>query len=515
MSNARKEKRLNDPAIQRRASRFMAAAPSMGNIATSQSGAVLAGPLQVISPGVGNPKTNGGGWGVGAKGASAATGTGPTVNPFLIPKASGLNVISQTYPSNYFVEWDISTHRIAADRVTKQGFTPDWATLVVWAYQSSPFIQSMFRTVVTAVNSLDYFFVSDTGDVLEDWTEELCRKKWHADLRAEIAKSFFWGFTGINFDPVLGRIYKYPMQDIDPINRFLRQSTYAFWDGVFFEDHDNLLFVQPSTNDEDFLGWMQAITRLFVQMNMNDTSWVAAGRKLAFPIFTIGYPETSGFKDAQGVDHNPYKDEAEMIARDIGPGSAVTFPFTRKTDGDINKNIEIQFEQTGASQKAHSVYLDFNTEKKNEIRELVLGGTLTADVGDSGSRALGEVQERKLRKFLQPVISFVVDYYNSDVWPKLQKYYKKPPKGKFAVDEAQKWTIEEIVAMADVLQSSGLEFTPTFFEKNGLESEFFQKRQETMIPPDQKAQPLSKKDDGRPQNLRSHVTGSKRNTVYR
>lgn len=503
MSKERKTRRLSDPDIQKKAQDYLATISGKGpNVPSSSGGAILAGPLATTPNVASNPPTQGGGWGLGGDNAKAASGRPPAVNPFLTPKSSGLNVISQTYPSNYFVEWNLSTHRVAADRVITQGWTPDWATLVTWAFQSSPFIQSMFRTIETAVNGIPYYFMDQRGNILEDWTEELCNKLWHYDLRKHIAHSFFWGFCGLNMDPENGLIYKYPMQDIDPINRFLRQNTYSPWDGIFFDDNINLLFCQPSTAQEDFLGWMQAMTRLFVQMNSNDTSWVAAGRKLAFPIFTIGYPEGSGGKDAMGNEINPYKGEAELIARDIGPGSAIIFPFTKNSiTGEIQKNIEVEFEQTGASQKAHSIYKDFNDDKKNEIREMILGGTLTADVGDSGSRALGEVQERKLRKFLAPVLRYVVAYLNADFKKKISQYYTNFPKnGKFAADEGTKWTIEEIVAWSGILQASGKQFTGVFFEKNGLDPEFIEDRPEPP-PPDEKAQPLSKKNDGRTQNL--------------
>jgi hypothetical protein len=480
-----------------------------GNVAKSGSGAILNGPLQALPQKQTGNKTQGGGWAVGNPNGKAATGQQPAVNPWLIPKASGLNVISQTYPSNYFVEWDVSSHRIAADRVIKQGFTPDWATMVVWAFQSSPFIQSLFRTVETAVNSIDYYYTSESGEIMEDWTEELCRKTWHFNLRKEIAGSFFWGFRGINFDPIGEQLYVYPMQDIDPLNRFLRQNTYAFWDGTFFEENDNLLFIQPSTNDELFLGWMQPITRMFVQMNMNDTSWIAAGRKLAFPVFTLGYPESSNSKDANGNDYNPYKDEANTIASNLGPGSVVVFPFVRRADGEVQKNVEMTFEDPGTSNKAHSIYLDFNEDKKNEIREMVFGGTLTADAGDKGSRALGEVQERKLRKFLQPVTRFVTSYLNGEYKKKIQKYYKNMPKGNFTADEADQFTIEEIVAWSGVLNAAGKRFTGGFFEKNGIDPEFMEDAPEP-VP----EKPLSKANDGRVQQLHTTLSSvEKKNSL--
>ena len=259
-----------------------------------------------ILPGV--PKSGSGtsgGWGQGQPGAKPATGQNPSVNPFIIPKSAGLNVFSQTYPSNYFVEWNLSTWRMACDQCMKMGYTLSYATLVSWAFECSPFIRSLFEALGSALERIPVFIVDKKGNKLDDWTKELCESTWTIQLRKEILYSYFWGFSGLNFDPLSKKIYKYPMQDIDPINRMLRANTFSFSDGVRFEDHDNLLFVQPSSSYEAFLGWMQPITRSFIQQNINKNNWVAAGRRLAFPVLTVGYPQNDGGVDLNGNNLNP------------------------------------------------------------------------------------------------------------------------------------------------------------------------------------------------------------------
>lgn len=500
---ARKSARAADPVVQQRKAAFLAGngvSSNTVNMPSSSAGGILAGPLQVqpyIAKDVG-----GGGWAVGGPEAKPATGNWPNVNPWLIPKSSGLNVISQTYPNNYFVEWDLTTWRIACDRVMKQGFTPDYATMVNWCFEASPFIQSMFRTIETAMFAIPMYYCDEKGNVIDEWTQELCNKAWQMELKREIAFSFFWGFSGLNFDPVEEMLYKYPMQDIDPLNRFLRQSTYSFYDGIFFRDHDNLLFVQPNTNYESFLGWMQPISREFIRMNLNDNNWLAAGKKLAFPVFTIGYPEGDDKLGPNGRIYNPYRDEAEAIGRDIGPGKAVIYPYTKLPNGEIIKNVDIEFEQTGASQKAHSIFQDFNEVKKNEIRELILGGTLTADVGNSGSRALGEVQERKLRTFLNSVVEYVVATHNADYKRKISKFYKGGiPKGRFDISRTKQFTIEEVVAWAGVLAQSGKRFNDRFFEEQGIPPDFIE---DNPNPPKVDGG-LTKKNDGRVQDLSTRI----------
>lgn len=499
MSESRKNRRANDPAIRQRAADK---ADLAGKVpAGNQPQGILTGVGGGIQPAYAGD-VGGSGWGVGSPNPRAARGSNPIVNPFMTPKGAGLSVVSQTYPSNFYVEWTPSTWRQAGDRVMQQGWTVDLATLYVWCFTSSPFVQSLFRTIETAINSVPFFYTDQKGNVSPEWTKELCGKAWQMEMRREIAFSFFWGFAGFNFDPLAEKLYVYPTQDLDPINRFLRQSTYNLFEGEFFDQNDNMLFVQPNTTMGGYLGWMYAITRLYILMHLNDENWVQAGKRLAFPVFTLGYPESMDQVDPETKQiYNPYKAEAQMIARDIGPGKTVIFPFTRKADGEIEKNIELEFEQPGTSQKAHSIFMDFNETKKNEIRELCFGGSLTADVGDSGSRALGEIQERKLRVFMQSIIEYVITVLNGEFKKKISKYYRNMPKGSFDINRQKQFTIEEVVAWTSVLGSSGKRWSTKFFESNGIPPDFIEDAPE----PAGAGEPLSKKNDGRIQELHSEL----------
>lgn len=415
----------------------------------------------------------GGGWGLGEKGAVPATGSQPQVNPFILPKPAGLTVTSQTFPSNYYVEWNLSTWRAACDQCTRMGYPLSYATLVSWVYECSPFVQSLFTALATPLDSTPFFIVDKNGKKLDDWTEELCNKPWLMELRQEILFSQFWGFTGLNFDPVNGQVYKYPMQQLDPINRMLRQSTFNFGDGVRFDEWDNMMFVQPSSNQERMLGLMQAIARSFIQINLNKQSWLAAGRRLAFPLLTIGYPQDDQSMDPNGIALNPYRIQAESIAANIDPTKGIVYPYTKDARGEIQKSIEVTFEKTGTGAKAHDLYNDFNEAEKNEIREMILGGTLTADVGNSGSRALGEVQERKFDTMVSSKIEFVLATLNQSFLHKILKYYTNAPEGiRYDISRAKPMTLKDMSTLSEVVTQNGLRLNKNFFETNGIAGDF-------------------------------------------
>lgn len=482
----RKLQRDNDPKIQERR-----------KVLASQGPGAPFGNLPIVAPNshgygnqVGGPAGGGsidaGGYGVGLPGAIPATGQGPAVNPFYLPKATGLNVMSQTYPSNYFVEWNLSTWRYACDQAIKMGYTMSYATLTSWAYEASAFVQMLFQKLGDALDSVEFFIVDHKGNKIDDMTLEFASKPWQMQLRREILFSYFWGFSGINFDPASEKVYKYPMQEIDPINRMLKSSTYAFYDGYNFAEHPNLLFVQPSTNYEAFLGWMQPITRSFIQMNLTKSNWVNAGRRLAFPVMTVGYPQNDYALDPLGNNQlNRFKVQAEDIAANVDPSKGFVYPYTLDGKGGIQKAIEIDFAETKAGQNMYKIYSEFNDDEKNEIRELILGGTLSSagSKSGSGSRSLGEVHERMFQQVVKSKIEFVLATLNTDFRPKIEVFYKNLPAGwRYEINRTTQYTLEEMTSLSQVLSQQGKRLTDDFFIANGLAPNFFEDAPEPVLP---------------------------------
>lgn len=474
----RRQARANDPAVQARKAQKTTnssvsnfpGSPSPGDMIAT-GGMIPTNSTAALQPGSGS----GQGWGLGLPDAKPAGGQRPSVNPWMQPKAAGLNVTSQTFPSNYYVEWNLTTWRFACDQAIKMGYTMSYATLASWAFECSAFIQSMFTALSAPLASTPFYVKNGKGEIMDDWTEELCNKEWQQTLNEEILYSKFWGFTGLNFDPWKELVYKYPMQEIDPINQLVKAGTYDFYNGTRFEDHPNLIFVQPSQNYEKFLGWMQPITRAFILMNTNKNSWIQAGRKLAFPIMTVGYPQDDAAVDPMSNQINPYKLQAEDVVANADPSKGMVYPYTTDNKGNIIKSLEIEFEKTGTGAKAHDIFTDFNESEKNEIREMLLGGTLTADAGTQGSRALGEVQERKFDSQNAANIEFVVRRRNKNVMPKMRHFYKNlPPDAWFDIQRAKPMTLADMQALSGVVTQNGKRLTTQFFVSNGIAEEFIE-----------------------------------------
>jgi len=423
----------------------------------------------VLSNGIG-----GGGYGQGNKVSKPATGQQPAVNPFIIPKQAGLNWISQMFPNNYYVEWDLSSWRAACDQAIKMGFPVSYAALVSWCYEASPFVQSLFNALGYGLGKIPVYVTDMKGNKMTDITTEICDKKWFMELRKEILFARFWGFTGVNFDPLNNKVYKYPMQQIDPINRLLRQSTYNFSDGVEFFKTPNLIFVQPSTNYESFLGWMQPITRMFIQQNMNSLNWIQAGRRLAFPLLSVQYPASDNAIDSVNNLVNDYRAEAENYVANLDPSKALITPYVIDQNGKVQSALVIDSKDTTAKAGMHKIYQEFNADGKNEVREMILGGTLTGDAGKFGTKGLGEVHEDKLTTVITALNDEVLSVLNdeSDFARKLPMFYNGFPKEfKFDINRTKEFDITEIEKLSKATVENGLRLTDKFFIKFGLDPE--------------------------------------------
>ena len=306
------------------------------------------------------------------------------------------------------------------------------------------------------------------------WTDEICNKKWFRELRKEIAWADLWGFTGLNIDPLNNKIFKYSMSQIDPINRMLRESTYNFYDGLSFKETINLLFVQPSSSYERFLGKMQPITREFIMMNMNSLSWVQAGKRLAFPLLTIGFPANNQSLSDEGNLQNAFRDEAERYAANIDPAKTLITPYVIDRDGNIQTALKVESKETGASVNAHKIFQEFNVDQKNDIRELLFGGTLTSNAGKFGTKGLGQVHENKLKVSLEARNEEILETLNDDtdfLW-KIKKFYKNFPDNlHFDTNRTKEFDINEIKELSDSIVSNQMKLTKNFYIKYGLDEE--------------------------------------------
>ncbi len=436
----------------------------------------------------------GGGYGQGNIKSSPATGSHPSVNPFMLPKQVGLNQVSNMFPSDYYRNWDLSTWREACDQAIKMGFPISYAALTSWAYESSPFIQSLFNAIGYGITEIPLNITDSKGNINEAFTNEICNKRWFIELRKEIAFAKFWGFTGINFDPTNNRIYKYPMQQIDPINRLLRAGTYNFSDGASFAENDNLIFVQHSTNYESFLGWMQPITRSFIQSNMSSLNWVQAGKRLAFPLMTVMYPGNDNGLDSQNNEFNEFRTQAENYSANIDPSSALVTPYVIDQSGKIQSSLIVDMKDTTAKGGMHKIFQEFKLDEQNEIREMILGGTLTGSSGKVGSQSLGEVHMDKFKTVISAINEEVLAVLNdpNDFLRKLPKFYKNFPKdAKFDYNRTKTYSVADLPALSTAATQNGIRLTDKFFLKLGLDAEDMEEAPAPVMPQQKQAETLS------------------------
>lgn len=111
------------------------------------------------------------------------------------------------------------------------------------------------------------------------------------------------------------------------------------------------------------------------------------------------------FRWATYSDDTVKQDVCNMLA-DIGAAGWAAFP----------KGTNVNFEDAAKSANALP-QKDLIEMADTQCDTMVLGQTLTTDVGDSGSRALGDVHERVRVGVIQGVIDFVSDVFNYQFVP--------------------------------------------------------------------------------------------------
>jgi hypothetical protein len=417
---------------------------------------------------------NGTGWGVPELGNKKAGGERATVNPFQIPRSGGYSTTSMVFPNNYFRVWDLTSWRNACDNAIKFGYGIDYAVLTSWVFESSPFVQFLYRKIESEIGKTPFLIIDSMGKEIPLWTEELCSKAWQKQLRQEIALSHFPGYSVLNFDPINNKVYKYPMQNVDPVNEMLKSGTFDLFEGAIIAEKDDLLFVQPSKNYEKFLGWMQPISREFIMMNNAYNYWLAAGKRNGYPLLAFGYPEQAAAGDGNGNIINTGKNQAEALAAGIDPTKGITRPFTFDDKGERQYLIDIAAIDTGNRGDQHKVFMEFIEKKQNEIMQMILLGTLGASTQKNGNKALGEVHERAWETVALDMIEFVETYLNSSYLPKISKWYENFPKNiKFKADKTKNMVLEDIKMLSDIMQENGKKLTDEFFEANGIPTNYF------------------------------------------
>lgn len=451
--------------------------------------------------GVSGQGKGGGGFGTVQPGTKTATGN-PLVNPFFIPKQSGQNIGSWVYPSQYIVEWDITRAREACDQAIKMGYTQQYATLTSWVYEKSPFVQSLFLKLGAAMDRVPFYIVDKKGEEIPELTDSLCNQQWQIKLRREILYSYFWGFSILNFDPIEGKCYKYPMQQIDPINRMLKANTFSFYDGAQVDEYPNLLFIQPSDNYEAFLGWMQPISFAFVEMNENNDNWIAAGRRSAYAQTVVYYPQDDGSLDPiTGLPRNDYKQQAINISTNMNPKVGLVAPYTLNDKNEMQKSIVLESEKNGNSAQAYKIYTEFNQEYKSDIQTLVFGRSLTGgSSGKSGNRALGEIEERTLDDRVAELMPYVLATLNNEFKNKISQLYSNLPDIKnwdYSYNKSKQLSIADLQVMVASLSDGGFRPTAKFYEENGVSPDFFepmpQPKVDSLVKPDATFQMAVKK----------------------
>ena len=141
------------------------------------------------------------------------------------------------------------------------------------------------------------------------------------------------------------------------------------------------------------------------------------------------------------------------------------------------KSIDVDFKTPGGG-RAYTVFHDFNDDRRNEIREWILGSDIIGhNPTKGGTRSLGQVHLLSWEDIQSECLEFVLNVLNdeNDFYKKLKSFYKNFPEGsRLEINRVREMQIADVEAYSNILVQNGRRFTDEFFVSQGLNKEFFE-----------------------------------------
>lgn len=278
--------------------------------------------------------------------------------------------------------------------------------------------------------------------VVDDKIGEQIRSPWFQNLCADIVEAEEYGNTlvqfrregdWLNYDSI-------PRKHYDPVRRIVKTRQTDI-EGISFDEYKDILLI----GDPRDLGLLTKAA-LYVIYKRNAMSDFAAF------IEKFGRPFIEGEYD--GYDEKIRKKLMQDLYLHAG-GSVLVRPSGSK----INLH---DIASKGATSDLHKAFITLCNE---EISKLYLGSTLTVEVGDKGTQALGTVHQAgqdQLGRLAKQRLLHVLNYELSDVFANLGLDTRG---GEFAFSVPQNKDLSARVQIDNMLYSMGVQFPASYFHE--------------------------------------------------
>lgn len=394
----------------------------------------------------------------------------PRVDPYDVYRPQGTtNVKSRFLPNDYFyIDYTPFWWRTAMDQAINYSDLSMVDALYGWCVQSSAFLRSQIDKRLDPMMVRQFRFVDPITRIEnEEFTREITSTKWFKQLRRARLLSQFYGIKVVGIDRATGSVIDYPMRNIDIVNHGIRYETYNITEIAYIDDYDNIFYMQPETDQDFMLGLLQPISRAMIGYIDAYNNWAVTGKSYSYPKMSVVYNSASA-----GME-----DKAREVGANLDdPTSTAILPGRFNIDDkELHAEIDLKPIQSQMYPNAHEVFRQLIDSWKQEVMQLVTGGTLLgATEKNTNSEQLARIHVRLYQNILAKDVSEYVDWANSiEVRTKLSNLFNDRRFMDYDLEEIPDRSIDIYDAEKQVKAMSQVGVQPTveYWKKLGLEEQ--------------------------------------------
>lgn len=308
-------------------------------------------------------------------------------------------------------------------------------------------LTSVVEKRLSNVASIPISFVKADG-TRDDRMTQILESPWFDVFVKECLKARFWGYSLFQFDTdadgwptctVIDRKHVDPQRQI-----ILRDQSDV--QGTPFDQFYNLLLV----GDGNDLGLLIKAARYVIYKNYDIGDWSEFAEIFGMPIRDYTYDATDEEARRQVVED----------ARTQGSNQVYIHP----------EGTHLSLIESAGKTGSLDVYKGLADFCNAEISKLILGNTLTTQAGDTGTQALGRVQQQGEEMILADDRKYVLNVLNYQLADLFAQMGIETKGGRFVYEESEDIDLEQQMRICQGLIQMGLDIDQDYlYEKFGVE----------------------------------------------
>ncbi len=299
-------------------------------------------------------------------------------------------------------------------------------------------VSAVTETVFHGIASMD-FSVKDVNGEKDEEITRLFKTTWFNDWLAIVVEAIFWGVSGVQY----GTIEDDKFTTIKSIPRFNIRPKQR---GVVFNQNRDRIDI--SFEDEPYKTW----TSLIFPRMFGDQYQLGKYNKIA-KWFILKREVTQFWAIYNELFGHPLRVTKTNIKDAVRRKNAATAMEKMTTASfaiiDLDDEIEFVVPSTG---QGYTTFKDFIEIADKQMSKSIIGSTMVLDEGSS--RSQGEVHLQNTNAFILGYASFVQNFINDELIPKMSKLgIKISTENRFEYEHIERLTKSQWVDIIDKLSN--------------------------------------------------------------